>query len=38
MVAELGLEPGPHLRRLHQRILLDDEALHGVPALVEKLS
>lgn len=38
MVAELGLEPGPHLRRLHQRILLDDEALYGVPALVEKLS
>lgn len=29
MVAELGLEPGPQLRRLHQRILVDDEALRG---------
>jgi hypothetical protein len=29
MVAELGLEPGPQLRRLHQRILVDDETLRG---------
>jgi DNA-binding SARP family transcriptional activator len=28
LVAELGLEPGPQLRRLHQRILADDPALH----------
>lgn len=27
MIAELGLEPGPQLRRLHQRILADDPAL-----------
>ena len=27
MIAELGLEPGPHLRRLHQGILSDDPAL-----------
>jgi DNA-binding SARP family transcriptional activator len=27
MVAELGLEPGPHLRMLHRRILADDPAL-----------
>ena len=27
MIAELGLEPGPYLRRLHQGILSDDPAL-----------
>src|SRR5262249_21149946 len=27
MVAELGLEPGPQLRRLQQRILADDPGL-----------
>jgi DNA-binding SARP family transcriptional activator len=27
MISELGLEPGPQLRRLHQRILADDPAL-----------
>jgi len=31
MVAELGLEPGPQLRDLHQRILADDPALAPVP-------
>jgi DNA-binding SARP family transcriptional activator len=29
MVAELGIEPGPQLRRLHQRILADDPALYN---------
>lgn len=32
MVAELGLEPGPQLRRLHQRILAGDPALHAAAA------
>lgn len=32
MVAELGLEPGPPLRALHQRILADDPVLAAHPA------
>jgi DNA-binding SARP family transcriptional activator len=32
MVAELGLEPGPPLRALHQRILADDPLLLARPA------
>jgi DNA-binding SARP family transcriptional activator len=32
MVAELGLEPGPPLRALHQRILADDPLLLAHPA------
>jgi DNA-binding SARP family transcriptional activator len=32
MVAELGLEPGPQLRALHQRILADDPLLLAQPA------
>lgn len=31
MVAELGLEPGPELRQLHQRILAADASLQGQP-------
>jgi len=31
IVAELGLEPGPQLRRLHQLILADDPALQTHP-------
>jgi DNA-binding SARP family transcriptional activator len=31
MVAELGLEPGPQLRDLHQRILADDPGLSPIP-------
>ncbi len=31
MVAELGLEPGPELRQLHQRILVADSSLQGQP-------
>jgi DNA-binding SARP family transcriptional activator len=27
MIAEVGLEPGPQLRSLHQRLLADDPAL-----------
>jgi hypothetical protein len=30
-VAELGLEPGPQLRDLHQRILADDPGLSPIP-------
>lgn len=33
MIAELGLEPGPQLRDLHQRILAEDSALRRVPGV-----
>ncbi|HEV2375269.1 MAG TPA: AfsR/SARP family transcriptional regulator [Streptosporangiaceae bacterium] len=39
MVAELGLEPGPQLRLLHQRILADDPTLRAaVPRRLEAVS
>jgi DNA-binding SARP family transcriptional activator len=38
LVTELGLEPGPQLRRLHQRILSEDHALYAdVPSRAAQL-